>query len=161
MKKAEYISVVTDPVTGDSRVVLEFPACGLVVPLPVTHAEAHYLDLVLQGIRTPRPMPYDLAGALLGATGGALQSTRITLDSADALSGAMDITRTGCETRIFCSVADAVAMAVRWGVPCYMDMQIFSVTRYIDRHCVCHADQQALELLTRQGEASFVLYRDR
>jgi RNA polymerase sigma-70 factor (ECF subfamily) len=63
--------------SGRHIVLLEEPGGGLRLPIWVGEPEGTWLALLLEDVALPRPGPYQLAAALLGATGAELREVRV------------------------------------------------------------------------------------
>jgi hypothetical protein len=87
------------------------------LPIYIGSPEATAIVYALQGMETPRPMTHDLFTTVLEETGARLSQVVITEMRDSTFFAEIELTRDDGTTRISSRPSDAIALAVRSGVP--------------------------------------------
>ncbi len=101
--------------------VLELVATdGAVLPMFIGTAEAEAISWELAGIEMPRPMTHDLLVNVIDGLGGQLEGVMIRKVDDNAFHAALFVEQaSGTTVQIDSRSSDAVAVALRAGVPIY------------------------------------------
>lgn len=102
---------------GDYGIVVLSAADGRRLPIWVGHFEAQAIRLGLQGVATARPMTYDFAHTLIEATGATAKRVVITELREMTYFAEFVLTFNGEERVVDSRPSDALALAVRAGIP--------------------------------------------
>ncbi len=102
---------------GDYGVVVLSDGAGRYLPIWVGHFEAQAIRLGLKGIATARPMTYDFAHALLEAAEAAPTRVVVTHLREMTYFAHFVLTFKGEDRTVDSRPSDAIALAVRAGVP--------------------------------------------
>jgi bifunctional DNase/RNase len=102
---------------GDYGIVVLTDGDGRYLPIWVGHCEAQAIRLGLKGIATARPMTYDFAQALIEATDATPTRVVITQLREMTYFAQFVVTLKGEERAVDSRPSDAIALAVRAGVP--------------------------------------------
>ncbi|MGZ8430209.1 MAG: bifunctional nuclease family protein [Candidatus Deferrimicrobiaceae bacterium] len=116
-KEMTVAGVTVDPVTKSPIVVLRDRESGNVVPIWIGILEANAIALALEGVEMPRPMTHDLMKSILDATGSRLRSVEIAEIRENTYFALLHLEGSGGILRIDARPSDAIAIALRCGVP--------------------------------------------
>lgn len=117
--------VAIDPASRSPVVLLEDPERGMALPIWIGPAEAQAIDIQLSGETPPRPLTHDLMKAMFDRLGVGLRRVVIR-DLRDGTYFAdVVLDRDGEEVAIDSRPSDAIALAVRFGQPIYVDRVLF------------------------------------
>ena len=123
--------VGTNPLTQASAVLLYAESENLVLPIFIGSAEAGAINRYLGGVRTPRPMTHDLIGNLLDVFNGRLERVTVS-DFRDNTYLALLIIRVDEEiVRIDARPSDAIAVALKQGVPIDVERKVLEALGYL------------------------------
>ena len=78
----------------------------------------------LQGVESPRPLPYDLMRAMLAQLGGAVEHVLINDLSMDVFYARIVVTLNGQTVELDSRPSDAIALAVRSGSTIFVDESV-------------------------------------
>lgn len=107
---------------NDSRIVLLKEENGeRYLPLFVGPAEANAIALKLENVQVPRPMTHDLAKAVIEKLGASVEQVIVTELNGDIFYGMMIVHQFGQEIHIDSRPSDCMALALRFGVPIYVN----------------------------------------
>lgn len=109
----------------NSRVVLLKETSGdRYLPIWIGEFEAHAIAMGLQGVDSPRPLPYDLLRQMLRELKGAVVHVVVNDLSMDVFYARIVITVDGRTIEIDSRPSDAIALAVRSGSSIYVDESV-------------------------------------
>jgi len=112
---------------GDYGVVVLADGAGSYLPIWVGHFEAQAIRLGLKGIATARPMTYDFAHSLLEAADAIPSRVVITELREMTYFAHFVLTLKGEDRTVDSRPSDAIAMAVRAGVPILVATSVMDV----------------------------------
>lgn len=136
--------VLLQETTGEERTL----------PIFVGTPEATAIAYALQGVVPPRPMTHDLMRDLLIATDVDVDSVVITELRGSTYFAEIHLSHTGESYTVSARPSDAIALAVRMGVPIYADDDL------IDTEGVMLADGDDEEIEAEQTEELVSEFRD-
>lgn len=105
------------------------------LPVWIGPAEAEAIAVKIQEVPLPRVFTHDFACALVNALGGSLNSVVIDELTGDAFRAKVILQTEKEQKEIDCRPSDALAMAVRTGVPIFVDEEVLkraSIVLYHD-----------------------------
>jgi uncharacterized protein len=91
------------------------------LPIWIGAYEAEAIAMELQGVVASRPLPYDLIKNIIGDLGGTVDRIIVTDLSQDVYYARLVIQQHGNQVEIDSRPSDAIAIAVRLGVPILVD----------------------------------------
>ena len=94
------------------------------LPIWIGHAEADAITVKLHGVSPPRPLTHDFVCAAIDALGGSLESIVISKLEDDTFYAKVVLQTDGGQKEIDCRPSDAMALAVRKGVPIFADEEV-------------------------------------
>ena len=94
-------------------------------PIVIGIFEAWAIDRRIKEIDMPRPMTHDLLAKAITELGGRLERVVINDLEGNTFYARLVIQQDGKGLDIDCRPSDAVALAVRVGVPIFVDQQVF------------------------------------
>jgi bifunctional DNase/RNase len=103
------------------------------LPIWIGTAEATAIAFALQGVVTARPMTHDLMKNLLEELGVDVQRIRITELREGTFYASIDLSRNGSAFEVSSRPSDAIALAVRVGVPIFADESVLSEASIVIR----------------------------
>jgi bifunctional DNase/RNase len=103
------------------------------LPIWIGTAEATAIAFALQGVVTARPMTHDLMKNLLEELGVDVQRIRITELREGTFYASIDLSRNGSSFEVSSRPSDAIALAVRVGVPIFADESVLSEASIVIR----------------------------
>lgn len=117
--------VAIDPASRSPVVLLEDPQQGVALPIWIGPAEAQAIDVQLSGETPERPLTHDLMKAMFDRIGVGLRRVLIR-DLRDGTYFAdVVLEQDGEEVAIDSRPSDAIALAVRFGQPIFVDRDLF------------------------------------
>lgn len=109
----------------NNRVVLLKELTGdRYLPIWIGEFEAHAIAMELQGVDSPRPLPYDLMRAMLNELRGSVEHVVVNDLSMDVFYARIVMTVDGRSIEIDSRPSDAIALAVRSGSPIYVEESV-------------------------------------
>lgn len=94
------------------------------LPIWIGDFEAQAIVIELQGVESPRPLPYDVMRALLAELGGNVERILIVDLSHDVYFARIVISAGDRQVEIDARPSDAIALAVRSGAPILVDENV-------------------------------------
>jgi len=94
-------------------------------PIVIGIFEAWAIDRKVKGIDMPRPMTHDLLANTIGEMGGILERVVINALDGSTFFARLGISQAGRSISVDCRPSDAVALAVRTGVPIFVNREVF------------------------------------
>jgi bifunctional DNase/RNase len=143
--------VAMDPSSHSPVVLLEDPASNAALPIWIGAAEAQAIAVQLAGETPPRPLTHDLVKSMFDRVGVGLRRVLIR-DLRDGTYFAdVVLERDGEEVSIDSRPSDAIALAVRFGRPIFVDRQLFAREAVLQLHDPAAADVVTVGGITVQG----------
>ena len=96
------------------------------LPIWIGAFEAEAIAVELQGISSPRPLPYDLLRSVIGELGADINRIVITEINNDVYYARIIIQQNGMGVEIDSRPSDAIALAVRAKVPIFVDDSVMA-----------------------------------
>lgn len=94
------------------------------LPIWIGACEAEAISMDLQGIEPPRPLTHDLIVNILGRLGARLDYILVHTLANDTFYGSLFVEVDGELIEVDSRPSDAMAIAVRFGVPIYVDESV-------------------------------------
>jgi uncharacterized protein len=94
------------------------------LPIWIGDFEAQAIAMELQGVASPRPLPYDLMKALIGDLDGRVERVLVTDLSQDVFFARIVIRLPNRTVEVDSRPSDAIALAVRTGAPILVDESV-------------------------------------
>jgi RNA polymerase sigma factor (sigma-70 family) len=113
-------SIRSQPDTNHSVVVLRASEADLILPIWIGHFEANAIKMALEGQQTDRPMTHDLTMRLLATLGAHVRQVVVNNLIESTFYAEIAMTANDREQRIDARPSDALALAIRAGVPVYV-----------------------------------------
>lgn len=123
MIKVEVAGVVFDSISNMPVIILK-DAEERELPIWIGIPEAQAILLVLEGIKTPRPMTHDLLKEVVISLGGELKHVLITHITDNTYHAKLVIQQNGKFVEIDSRPSDGIALALRTNSPIFVDSSI-------------------------------------
>ncbi len=130
-------SIRFNRITSNRVVLLKEIAGDRYLPIWIGEFEAHAIAMELQGVDSPRPLPYDLMRSMLTELRGSVEHVIINDLSMDVFYARIVVGAEGRTIEIDSRPSDAIALAVRCGSPIFVDESV------MDRAGVSMEDEDA------------------
>lgn len=117
--------LLLDPVTERPILVLKEDDASRILPIWIGTSEANAIALQLENIKVPRPMTHDLLCGILNKVNSSLVEVRICDLRDNTYFADIILAHEGSELHVDSRPSDAIALAVRTGVPIYVEDSIF------------------------------------
>ena len=101
------------------------------LPILIGHEEATAIARALQGFEPPRPLTHDLLRDLLAALEVTVDSVVVTDLVDNVFFAEIRMTREGRNYAVSSRPSDAMALAVRMGVPIFVDDALLDAESYV------------------------------
>jgi len=124
MIETEVQSIRVNLVTQNRVVILKEVQGERHLPIWIGDFEAQAIAMELQGIVSPRPLPYDLIKALLGDLGATVDRILVTDLNQDVFYARIIISIDGKSVEIDSRPSDAIAIAVRTHTPILVEESV-------------------------------------
>lgn len=105
-------------------VILKEKLSDRYLPIWIGPAEADAIAVKLQGVAVPRPLTHDLLNSVIDTLGGVVNSIIVNDLKNDTFFAKVIIDSSGKQMEIDSRPSDALALAVRTGVPIYADESV-------------------------------------
>lgn len=102
-------------------VILKEKLSDRYLPIWIGPAEADAIAVKLQGVAVPRPLTHDLLNSVIDTLGGVVNSIIVNDLKNDTFFAKVIIDTSGKQMEVDSRPSDALALAVRTGVPIYAD----------------------------------------
>lgn len=132
MVEARVRQVSVDPTSGSPVVLLEDPNRRVALPIWIGPTEAQAIAAHLGGVTPPRPMTHDLMKAALERLEVGLHRVVIRELRGHTYLADIVLDRDGEEIVVDSRPSDAIALAVRFGRPIFVDRQLFMREAVVD-----------------------------
>jgi hypothetical protein len=121
----ELARIVINEHSPEQVIVLREVGGARQFPIVIGIFEAWAIDRRVKDIDMPRPMTHDLLANTITELGGRLQRVVINDLEGNTFYARLVVQQDGKTLAIDCRPSDAVALAVRAGVPIFVDQQVF------------------------------------
>ena len=91
------------------------------LPIWIGSPEADAIAVKLQDVTVPRPLTHDLLGSVIGNLGARVDHVIVSDLQEDTFYAKIAMVRDGQTTEVDCRPSDAIAVAVRSGVPIFVE----------------------------------------
>ena len=123
--QVELARIVINEHSPEQVIVLREVGGARQFPIVIGIFEAWAIDRRIKEIDMPRPMTHDLLAKAITELGGRLERVVINDLEGNTFYARLVIQQDGKGLDIDCRPSDAVALAVRVGVPIFVDQQVF------------------------------------
>jgi len=117
-------SIRFNRITNNRVVLLKETAGERYLPIWIGEFEAHAIAMELQGVESPRPLPYDLMRSMLTELGGSIEHVLINDLSMDVFYARIVVAMNGRTIELDSRPSDAIALAVRSGASIFVDESV-------------------------------------
>ncbi|MDQ2835107.1 MAG: bifunctional nuclease family protein [Acidobacteriota bacterium] len=121
--------LMMDPTTNMPIVVLKDVASDLVLPIWVGIFEANAIALELEKIATPRPMTHDLLQNMARGLNAEVRKVVVSELREDTFYAVIWMDHAGETVTIDARPSDAIALALRWDCPIYVNRAVLESSR--------------------------------
>ncbi len=137
-------SIRFNRITNNRVVLLKEVAGERYLPIWIGEFEAHAIAMELQGVESPRPLPYDLMRALISDLSGSIEHVIVNDLSMDVFYARVIVSVNGRTIELDSRPSDAIALAVRSGSPIFVDETVMdrAVVNLDDEDSPIESDQQ-------------------
>ena len=122
------VKTVTADQGGNFLVLLMDDEEKKVLPIAIGPLEAQAIALVLQGETPPRPLTHDLFKSVTETLGGVMEKIVITDIRESTFYAEIYMQQDGKTLAIDSRPSDAIALALRFNAPIYMEMKLVEFT---------------------------------
>jgi uncharacterized protein len=124
--------LMMDPVTNMPIIVLKDVASDLVLPIWVGIFEANAIALELEKTATPRPMTHDLLQNLARGLNAEVRKVVVSELRDDTFYAVIWLDHAGETVTMDARPSDAIALALRWDCPIYVNRDVLENSRQAD-----------------------------
>jgi uncharacterized protein len=126
MIPVELVKIIIDEKNHDQAVVLREIKGSRQIPIVIGLVEATSIQMRISGVETPRPLTHDLLASVLQALEASCEFLLID----DIVSGTFFAklnlkNKQGLPIVVDCRPSDGIAIAVRLGIPMFVEEKIF------------------------------------
>lgn len=125
----EVLGVAQDPHSGQPVVLLRAKDDKRELTMFIGPFEAQSIALSLQGFRPPRPLTHDLMLSLVGKLKAKVKKVVITDLKENTYYALLHLDQGGAEVTVDSRPSDAIALALRAGVPIFAEERTFAKER--------------------------------
>jgi bifunctional DNase/RNase len=136
----EIRGLMVDPASNVPIVILRDPESQLFLPIWIGPYEANAIAQKIEGIEPPRPMTHDLLKALVDQLGARLDKIVISDLKESTFFALLHVQQADRAVEIDARPSDAIALALRAGVPIYVRRSVFEKAKAAD--LVSHASDE-------------------
>ncbi len=148
-------SIRFNRITNNRVVLLKEVEGERYLPIWIGEFEAHAIAMELQGVESPRPLPYDLMRAMLTELNGSVEHVVVNELSMDVFYARVVVSVGGKTIELDSRPSDAIALAVRSGSPIYVDESVMdrAGVNLDDEDSPLDSEQQSTPRVESRGEA--------
>jgi hypothetical protein len=143
--------VAMDPTSHSPVVLLEDPDSHAALPIWIGMSEAQSIAVELAGDIPPRPLTHDLVKNMFDRVGVGMRRVLIRDLQDGTYFADIVLERDGDEVTVDSRPSDAIALAVRFGRPIFVDRQLFAREAVAQGRDAGGADVATVGQLTVQG----------
>lgn len=116
-----------DMTTNSPVVILAPLELKKVLPIWIGHAEAWGIAMELSGVKSHRPMTYDLVQRLIEALGAKVNRVEITELNEQTFIARLLLTHNGKQIEIDARPSDSIAVALKTGAKIFVNEELFDL----------------------------------
>lgn len=148
--------VIREPLTSRYVLLLETLCGHYLIPVNVGDFEAESIYCVLNRINTPRPMTYEFIARILDSIDDA-NIDRVVVDRYENgnYKASIYVICNKSEKRVDCRPSDGITLALRMGVPVYVEDDILCPACCVDRTHINEDDNKILGTLIDNQDSLF------
>lgn len=146
--------VALDPASRSPVILLEDPANDVALPIWIGPIEAQAIAAHLAGAVPQRPLTHDLMKAMLERLGAVMQRVVIRELRDDTYYAEIVLDRAGEEMSLDSRPSDAIALAVRFNQPIFVNRELFNREAIVDLRADAGEDALTVAGVTVQGLTS-------
>ncbi|MBF0570181.1 MAG: bifunctional nuclease family protein [Candidatus Omnitrophica bacterium] len=126
MIQVELAKIIIDEKNHEQVIVLREKGASRQIPIVIGFIEASSIQMKISGVDTPRPLTHDLMVSVFGALEATVQALLID-DLQDGTYFAKLHLKNKAEQAIVidCRPSDGIALAVRTGIPVFVEDKLF------------------------------------
>lgn len=128
----EIDSIRVSQINQQRVVILKEKEGGRYLPCWIGFAEADSIAVRMQNVYVPRPLTHDFVCAIIGSLGGLAKEAIIDKLENDCFYAKLVISTSKGEADIDCRPSDALAVAVRSGIPIFADDKVLNKAGVLD-----------------------------
>ncbi len=132
MYEVEIKGLTLDPLTNMPIVILRSPETDRALPIWIGVFEANAIALEMEKIETPRPMTHDLLVNIVGNLDARISKVVVCDLRENTFFAIIVMERDGSEMSIDARPSDAIALALRTGVPIYVTKDVLERSQSIE-----------------------------
>lgn len=117
-------SIRFNRITSNRVVLLKEVAGDRYLPIWIGEFEAHAIAMELQGVESPRPLPYDLMRTMVADLNGSVEHVVVNDLSMDVFYARIVVSVGGRTIELDSRPSDAIALAVRAGATIYVEESV-------------------------------------
>jgi bifunctional DNase/RNase len=107
-------------------VILKEKGADRYLPIWIGPAEADAIAVKLQDVDVPRPLTHDLLSSVINTLGASIERIVVSDLSNDTFYAQIILDASGTPQQVDCRPSDALAVAVRAGVPIFVEERVMS-----------------------------------
>lgn len=130
--EVEVSRIAVDPASRSPVVLLEDKAHNVALPIWIGPSEAHAIASQLEGVESPRPLTHDLMKSVMERVGVGLQRVIIRELRENTYYASIVLLWDGTEVEIDSRPSDAIALAVRFGQPIFVNRALLEGQTALD-----------------------------
>jgi bifunctional DNase/RNase len=123
--QVELARIIINEQSPEQVIVLREAGGTRQFPIVIGIFEAWAIDRKVKDVDVPRPMTHDLLANVIGELGGELKQVLINDIEGGTFYARLIVGQGGRDHSIDCRPSDAVALAVRVGVPIFVEAVVF------------------------------------
>ena len=136
-------------------VILKEKMSDRYLPIWIGPAEADAIAVKLQGVAVPRPLTHDLLSSVIETMGGVVHSIIVNDLKSDTFYAKILLDMDGRQVEIDSRPSDALALAVRTGVPIFADESVLEKAGILlDAETGKHIFEEGEEIEGKKGKMS-------
>lgn len=137
--------VIKEPVTSRYILVLETLCGHYLIPVYIGGFEAESIYCILNHIKSPRPMTYDFISGILGFM-DEVNVDRVIVDRYEdgVYKASVYFISNKQEKKVDCRPSDAVSLALKLGTPVYVEDEVLTSGKCVDRTAINELDNKTL-----------------
>jgi bifunctional DNase/RNase len=148
-------SIRVSLVNNQRVVILKEKVGTRYLPIWIGPAEADAIAVKIEGVPLPRPLTHDFACAAINVLGGSLKSAIIDRLEGDTFYAKVVLQADKEQKEIDCRPSDALAMAVRGGVPIFADEEVLKKASLVlpeEESVEWRADKERLDVFSKAAK---------
>lgn len=148
--------VIREPVTSRYVMLLETLCGHYLIPVKIGEFEAEAIYCVLNRITSPRPMTYDFISRIIG-TIDEVNIDRVVVDRFEhgVYMASIYVNCSKEEKRVDCRPSDGVTLALKMGIPVYVEDHLLCPQCCVDRQHMAEQDNKVLGNLIDDQDSLF------